>query len=321
MNLYQKINRQYEEQRRKNRELEEARRREIYRKIPDIEQIDTLIRSLGFQGAMEQVKNPDQEAAISVSEEIHQLRKEKINLLTIHNYPANYLDPQYYCIDCQDKGILDDGDRCHCFKQKLSEELYEMSNISHVLEQENFDTFNLNLFSDLKDPQEKISPKDNMRMILQSVRSYIDSFYEPNDFNFIFYGPTGQGKTFMLNCIAKELMDLNVNVIYQTAFEIIEILENKKFGRDPVAKEQYQLLFDADLLIVDDLGIEFVNSFTNSEIFNIINTRLLRGKKTLISTNLSPKELSETYTDRVFSRVFQKFVPIKFFGEDLRWQK
>ncbi|MFQ8697133.1 MAG: DNA replication protein DnaC, partial [Peptoniphilus harei] len=73
-------------------------------------------------------------------------------------------------------------------------------------------------------------------------------------------------------------------------------------------------------LIVDDLGIEFVNSFTASEIFNIINTRLLRGKKTLISTNLSPKELSETYTDRVFSRVFQKFVPIKFFGPDLRWQ-
>ena len=115
-----------------------------------------------------------------------------------------------------------------------------------------------------------------------------------------------------------ELINKDAIVIYQTAYEILKTIEDRKFKN--IDDDRYNLYFDADLLIVDDLGIEFVNSFTTSEIFNIINTRLLRGKKTLISTNLSPKELSETYTDRVFSRVFQKFVPIRFFGPDLRWQ-
>lgn len=116
-----------------------------------------------------------------------------------------------------------------------------------------------------------------------------------------------------MNCIAAELIKKDVIVIYQTAYEILKTIEDRKFKN--IDDDKYNLYFEADLLIVDDLGIEFVNSFTTSEIFNIINTRLLRGKKTLISTNLSPKELSETYTDRVFSRVFQKFVPIKFLGQ------
>ena len=80
------------------------------------------------------------------------------------------------------------------------------------------------------------------------------------------------------------------------------------------------MLFQADLLIIDDLGTEVSNTFTNAEIFNIVNTRLLWGKKTIISTNLTPNEISEIYTDRVFSRIFDKFIPLKFFGKDLRWE-
>lgn len=83
----------------------------------------------------------------------------------------------------------------------------------------------------------------------------------------------------------------------------------------------YELLFKTDLLIVDDLGTEVANTFTNAEIFNIINTRLIEGKKTIISTNLTPKEISDIYTDRVFSRILEKFIPLKFYGPDLRWER
>ncbi len=187
-----------------------------------------------------------------------------------------------------------------------------------MLDKENFDKFDLNVFSEKVYEKFNMSPRENMKSILALSKNFIKTFDEKNDLNLLLWGPTGQGKTFLLNCIAAELINKDALVIYQTAYEILKTIEDRKFKN--IYDDKYNLYFESDLLIVDDLGIEFVNSFTTSEIFNIINTRLLRGKKTLISTNLSPKELSETYTDRVFSRVFQKFVPIRFFGPDLRWQ-
>ena len=117
------------------------------------------------------------------------------------------------------------------------------------------------------------------------------------------------------------LKDKNKIVIYQTAFKIMEIIEDHKFRRNEGDDSNYNSLFDTDLLIIDDLGTEVSNTFTNAEIFNIVNTRLIAGKKTIISTNLTPKEISEIYTDRVFSRVLEKFIPLKFYGPDLRYYK
>ncbi|NLK44592.1 MAG: ATP-binding protein, partial [Tissierellia bacterium] len=109
----------------------------------------------------------------------------------------------------------------------------------------------------------------------------------------------------------------------QTAFTILELIEKHRFRKDNAESygKEYDLLFEADLLIIDDLGTEVANTFTNAEIFNIVNTRILAGKKTIISTNLTPKEISEIYTDRVFSRILDKFIPLKFYGEDLRFEK
>lgn len=319
MELQAKISKYYDDINRKNRMLEENRREEIYKKIPEIKEIDALIRNIALKASMEQIKNPSEEKSIEHSEEIYNLKMEKMKLLEKNGYPKDYLEEIHSCEICKDTGFTEDGKKCRCLKKQIVEELYDMSSIAYVLNKENFDTFDLNVFSDKTYEKFDISPKENMAKILKIAKKYIETFDRDNDLNLLFWGPTGQGKTFLLNCIAKELIDRDKIVIYQTAYEIVKTLEDRKF-RNKGDEEKYNLYFESDLLIVDDLGIELVTSFTNSEIFNIINTRLLRGKKTLISTNLSPKELSNTYTDRVFSRVFQKFVPIRFFGEDLRWQ-
>lgn len=320
MELNREISKHYEDLRLKNEDINRDRLKEIYMKIPEIKAIDSIIYSLGIKSAKDQVVNPNSDALIEVMEEINNLKIEKENILLKNGYPKNYLEPIYYCNDCKDTGFTEDG-RCHCLNYLITDKLYQASNLSYTLEKENFNTFNINIFSTVVDEKEDMSPRENISEILNAARYFINNFDEKNDHNLLFYGATGQGKTFMLNSIAKELMDMNKSVIYQTAYEMVELLEKKRFQKDDLSNKKYALLFEADLLLVDDLGIEVVNSFTNSEIFNIINTRLLRGKKTIISTNLSPKELSNTYTDRVFSRVFQKFDPYKFFGEDLRWQK
>ena len=136
----------------------------------------------------------------------------------------------------------------------------------------------------------------------------------------MFYGETGLGKTFLTNCIAKALLDRGKIVIYQTSFKLLEILEDLRFNNDTKDRTKYNLLFEADLLIIDDLGTEMTNTFTNSEIFNIINSRLLSNKKTIVSTNLSPKEMMDRYDDRIFSRLFSKFTVLHFYGKDLRWE-
>lgn len=318
MELTAKISNYYENLRRKNSETHEKRLEEVYKKIPEIRQIDALIRDIALRESINQIKNPNSDKSLEASEKIYNLKINKMDYLEKSGYPRDYLEEIYTCKDCHDTGINQDDEKCHCLKKLIVSELYDMSSISYMLDRENFDKFDLNIFSEKVYEKYQMSPRENMTNILAISKKYIRDFHEKNDLNLLLWGPTGQGKTFLLNCIAAELIKSDVIVIYQTAYEILKTIEDRKFKN--IEDDKYNLYFEADLLIVDDLGIEFVNSFTTSEIFNIINTRLLRGKKTLISTNLSPKELSETYTDRVFSRVFQKFVPIKFFGPDLRWQ-
>lgn len=318
MDVFKKIEIEYQQIRDKNQRENERRIKKIYREIPEIEEVDKYITKIGIRGSREQLLNPSSESLMKLNEEIYSLKKEKENLLMQNGYLSDYLDVQYDCTLCKDTGKLEDGSRCTCFKNKISQELYYASNINYALTKENFTNFDIKVFSDQKFEDEELTPRENITEILNVSRRFIDTFNKDNDFNMLFYGSTGQGKTFMLNCIAKELLDKSINVIYQTAFNILDIVENKRFRHSEMAQMKYDMLFEAELLIIDDLGIEMINSFSTSEIFNIVNTRLISAKKTLISTNLSPKELSGTYTDRVFSRVFQKFVPLKFYGEDLR---
>lgn len=198
-----------------------------------------------------------------------------------------------------------------------------MSNLSRVLHHQNFSTFDESIFSTQREDSSGVSPQENILEILSICEGFVMNFDKDNDENMLFYGDTGLGKSFMCNCVAKELLDKGYLVIYQTAFKMFEIIEEYKFKNsdDHITKDNYNNLFDCDLLIIDDLGTELTNSFTNSELFNILNTRLLSGKKTIISTNLSPMQLGDIYAQRIFSRIFDRFRMVKFIGNDLRWEQ
>ncbi len=322
--ILKEITLEYDRLRTNEEKKQIIRKRQVYEKVPEIKKIDEQIFKVGLDMSKNIIGNPSnaKNNAKKAKEQIEKLRMEKAFLMTESNIPLDYMDLKYNCERCKDKGYLDSGQQCLCLRQKLVSRAYEMSNLDSVLSRENFQTFDIDIFSEEEFEGEVMTPKENMKDILGIAESFIDNFDEKNGNNLLFYGTTGLGKTFLSNCIAKSLLDKNKIVIYQTAFTILDILERRRFGKGDKKLDNYQydLLLEADLLIVDDLGTEVSNAFTTSEIFNIINTRIIRDKKTIISSNLTPKEISDTYTDRVFSRVLQNFIPLKFYGKDLRWE-
>ncbi len=298
------------------------RLKEIYAFLPRIKEIDQAIAREGMSLTRLAITQSDslESALKNVEENIKALKQEKAILLTENNVPLNFLEIAYECSHCDDTGYEHDGKICRCFRQKLIENAYAMSNLSGVLARENFATFNLDYFSKEPFEGEALSPQDNMRKILETVEPYALQFDTHHE-NLLFYGPTGQGKTFLCNCIAKSLLDQGYTVVYQTAFNLIKTLETQRFSSDKQGQSlAAEHLFEADLLIIDDLGTEFVNTFSTLELFNVINTRMLSEKKTVISTNLTPIQLRETYSERISSRLFGHYQFVYFYGKDLRWE-
>lgn len=311
----------YEKKRDKAERNFEKRKKHLYSQIPQIEEIDDEINKTGLEMMRLVLKNPSDKDLLAkqAKDKINDLNKKKKELFEFYGVPKNYLDIKYECNICKDRGFLEDGSKCNCLKQQLINESYKMSNLSRLLE--NQKPYDDSIFSDEIDESAGISPRQNMQNILSICDDFILNFDKDDDKNLIFYGNTGLGKTFMSSYIAKRVLDRGHTVIYQTAFKMFDIIKDYQFKNEEsnITKEDYENLFNCDLLIIDDLGTELTNSFTVSELFIILNTRLINGKKTIISTNFDIYQIAEVYTQRIFSRIFDKFEAVEFIGKDVRW--
>ena len=243
---------------------------------------------------------------------------------------TNYLKPHFECNKCKDTGFVIKNNlsqMCSCLKQRIYDIAYNKCNIGN-LELENFSTFNPKLFSDIPDKQlykSPMSPRENILLLKAKAEQFIENFDDPEEKNLLFSGNTGTGKTFLTNCIANEVLKLGKTVLYQTAPVMLNDVIDSKFGKNDSNFNIYENVLAADLLVIDDLGTENLNSVMISELFTIINTRLLNQNhkitKTIISTNLSIDELFKTYSTRIGSRLAGNYRILRFFGDDLRLKK
>lgn len=303
----------------------DLRKEKLYAAFPDLEEAENQIQLLSIKLSKLYLSNSVNlnEQCLSLKSEIEQLKKKRIEIYKKNNIPDDYLKVKFECSKCNDTGYLQDGKKCSCLNKQIINNLYSISNMEYMLNKENFDTFDINMFSNDAYKNEKLTPRQNMYYILEISEDFCSNFYDTN-MNLLLYGSTGLGKTFMCNCIASALLRKEISVLYQTAFSLFEIIETHKFNKQIESEENkinYNMIFECDLLIIDDLGTEVGNSFTNAELFNIINERLITNKKVIISTNLSLEQLRDTYSERITSRVFNNFVPLKFYGEDLRYKQ
>ena len=316
---YDEIMRGYQSRQLNNRHLTQHRLNEVYAKIPQLKFINDQIASLSVEAARKKLNN-DPSGCQSIKSKIEDLREEKATLLACNGYDDSIFEPIYTCKDCKDTGYIND-EKCHCFKQEIINVVYSQSNIKNILAHENFDTFSCKYYSEEKiDPATGLSALETARAAVGKCRFFIDDFGNTPK-NIFFYGETGVGKTFLSNCIAKELLEKGYSVIYFTAFQLFDILSKGVFERDADAIAAHKNIFDCDLLIIDDLGTEFANSFTTSQLFLCVNERILRHKSTIISSNLGPTDIINIYSERTASRISSNYNIIKLFGDDIRTQK
>ena len=313
---YDAILRTYEQKQRNNRDLLDKRRQTVYNQIPELENLHNSLSLLGVKQARK-LLNGDEHALQELKEERKKLTDRKAMLLTSAGYPADYLEPIYDCADCRDTGYIG-NQKCHCFQKAIIDLLYTQSNLKNVLAKENFGTFSFAYYSENHvDSVTGRSSLETMQNAHRTALEFVDTFSDEFR-NLFLYGDTGVGKTFLSNCIAKELIDRAFSVIYFTAYDFFDTLAKSKFEKDDTAEMMSEHIFDCDLLIIDDLGTELPNSLTVSQLFLCLNERLLRRKSTVISTNLSLESIVDIYSERTFSRITSNYTMLKLTGDDIR---
>ncbi|MBQ8767817.1 MAG: ATP-binding protein, partial [Clostridia bacterium] len=259
-----------------------------------------------------------------IREKNKQLREERKNLLKALKLPEDYLDVKYTCEKCQDTGVVEDYDDerrvsygtklCSCHNELLKKYASEKMSKMTPLELSSFEDFDLSYY-----PNKNINgenPYEEMTSVYDNCRKYAEKFSTDSQ-SLYFYGRTGLGKTHLSLAIANEALKKGYNVLYGSVITFLNKIEREKFGKTD-SFETEDVLINADLLILDDLGAEFSTPFIVSAIYNIINSRIARNVPTIISSNLNLEELKARYPESVASRIIGTFTPVEFIGKDIR---
>lgn len=321
---------QYEQKRLENIRDLENRKKELYSSYPKLREIDNKLSNVSINTAKSILKNNSKEYLDILKSDIENLKNEKEQLLKSIKIPKDYLILKYDCENCKDTGYFFESGKtvmCNCLKQKIYNIEYNQKN-ANIVRNQTFENFNINLFSNETNEKKynsPISPRENILDVKSATINFINNFDNDNTQNLIFSGGTGLGKTFLSNCIINKISNNGKTVMYQTAPVMLDNLISDLFAKPENQVGISKSLLSVDLLIIDDLGTETMNSMKFTELYKIINTRLLKqnGKslKTIISTNLDLQGLFKTYDERLVSRFVGYYDIYRFYGDDIRLKK
>ncbi|MFV0440415.1 MAG: ATP-binding protein [Lachnospirales bacterium] len=338
--MLKKIHREVQEQLREirfyNSEVLRNRKIKIYEELKEYKDLSISSKEeiikysrdiLSKNSLLQKMSKEEREKQIAIREkQVKQdyafaLSREK-EILVKNGYDEDFLALKYNCDVCKDSGIKESGKTCDCYNFMVSKKLVELSNLDKKIYMENFDNFDMSLYSKEKNPNSGYVPYDEMTNYVLDIKSRLNENVLP--MNLYIYGDTGTGKTYLLNCILNEFLKKSKSFIYQTAPDFSNILNDYIFKNDnPLATNSYyNFLKNCDLLFIDDLGTEVFTTPILSEIYNIIDYRIRTNKSTIITSNLNLKNVDERYTPRVATRLVGHYKLINTINDkNIRFKK
>ena len=304
---------------REQKEALAAREAEVYRKFPEIRELDRELRVTMAEAVSAAFRSgSDPAAALKKARERNlELQEKRAWILESNDLGADYLDDIPVCTLCGGTGYVG-SEMCECLKTLCRQEQKKAISSLIGTGKERFSAFRLDVYPSAMDPVLGDSPRNMMAENLEDCKKYAAGFHSGSG-SLLFTGKTGLGKTFLSGCIARSLIDKGFSVVYDTVSHILSDFEAVKFGENTEETRSGLLKYrDADLLIIDDLGTEMLTQFSSSTLYTVLNDRLLQEKPTIVSTNLAPKEIRERYSAQISSRLLGSFEILYFAGEDLR---
>ena len=299
-------------------------REKIYKEIPRTREISLALPQSVYQSvhvSLTNQTNPEEEIKQLEIQNLA-LQEEERQLLREAGYDENALSDPPLCLICHDRLHVGTG-ICACLLATYHRvEAREMS-LMHHLRADRFETFSLDFYDKQLDTRFGVSAYDNMHFIFNHAQQFAHNFRKQTG-NLFFLGSPGLGKTFLSTCIANTVADAGFSVAYETASALFQTYERVQFGRGEDMSADLEAIkrFEhCDLLILDDLGTELTTNFTISALYNLINTRILRKRNTIISSNYDLGALGSMYNPQIMSRLEGEYEIFSFFGRDIRKQK
>jgi len=306
------------------RESAAARREEARRRIPEIEALEREMAVQAASAAKLVIADPQGagERIEALGEKNLRLQRRREELLAGAGYGPDYLEERYVCGACQDSGYTT-AKMCECMKALLCREAGAALGRSSPMKECTFEAFSLDYYDDRPD-ESGSSLRDRMRDKLRYCLGWANEFSQKSE-SMLLVGPSGVGKTHLSVAMAGKATQAGYSVVYTPVQRMMDALEGEKFSRDNLSREKYfgatETYLDCDLLVLDDLGTEFSSSFTGAALFNILNTRLVEERPTIISTNLELADIKARYNQRMASRLIYGYKVLRLGGKDIRLMK
>ena len=303
----------------------DKRKNALYEKLPELREIDTRLRGT-YKEIIDSVINKVDDIAVTLDNikvTNKNLQTQRKLLLAQNGYPEDYTEPVYSCKNCADTGYKAD-EMCTCLKRALAIESVNVSGFGEIIKSQNFKNFSLDYYKKDTSDDAECSPYEQMATGLEQCKSYAKKFGQSNFSvkHLIFIGGTGLGKTHMSSAIAGEIIKKGYDVYYNSAQNILSSFEKERFSyRNEFDTDIIERYMSCDLLIIDDLGIEYTGSVYATSLYGLINARLAANKAMIITTNLGYEDMRRKYDERIVSRIGGEFVTIYFAGDDIRLQK
>lgn len=308
---YARIKAEYDGKYLRAAEQAQFRRAEIHAKLPEVAKLDGELSMSGVR-VFEASVSGDRAMVDRIQAENSALLKKRADMLVAAGYPANYTEIRYECAECGDTGVVDYR-MCRCMKEKLVKAGLESSGMYDLIKTQSFDNFSLEYYTG--------DAKARMATILDIAKKYAERFDPESSGSIIMMGNTGLGKTHISSAMGGVIIEKGNDVYYSSAVDMLADFENERFSGSKTDADETEKYFSCDLLIIDDLGTEMINQFTTSCLYNVINTRLIKKKATIINTNFTRDDMRKKYMDRITSRIFGEYMVLPFMGTDIREKK